>query len=174
MTALVLMHTYQIRNMSDLVWYAFSLPKKSSIFLRWKSLRLANENSYLSNSVFTSLVITLMLRPLNASVNLTFAFIIFKFWLIIRWVGGSRTKPNKSVPHKSAQSTASATQNIILATHSDINPVCLHALGFLLLASSIPRTIVHCLLPTIHHNDVFLTAAYFVTLFASACNLKGR
>lgn len=28
------------------------------------------------------------------------------------------------------------------------NPVCLHAIGFLLLASSIPRTIVHCLLPT--------------------------
>ena len=66
------------------------------------------------------------------------------------------------------------TKNVCSAILSDINPVCLHALGFLLLASSIPRTTVHRLLPTIHHNDVFLTAAYFVTLFVSACNLKGR
>ena len=28
------------------------------------------------------------------------------------------------------------------------NPVCLHALGFLLLASSIPRAMIHCLLPS--------------------------
>ena len=56
----------------------------------------------------------------------------------------------------------------------DKNPVCLHAIGFRLLASSIPRTMVHCLLPAIHHNDVFLTAAYFVALFVNACNLKGR
>ena len=86
---------------------------------------------------------------------------------------GVEQKQHKAVPHKSAQSAASATPNIIRATHSDINPVCLHALGFLLLASSIPRTIVHCLLPTIHHNDVFLIAAYFVALFVNARNLRG-
>ena len=98
------------------------------------------------------------------------SFIILKFnWLIIRWVGGSRTLTSRYIV------LLQPLRIQFGRTHSGIKTtVCLHAIGFRLLASSIPRTTVHRLLPTIHRNDVFHITAYFVALFVNACNLKGR
>ena len=70
------------------------------------------------------------------------SFIIYKFnWLIIRRVEGSRTLTSRrNAPLRPLRMIRAYSLRYK-------NPVCLHAVGFLLLASIIPRDMIHHLLP---------------------------